>query len=254
MARTGRPAQWNAARIEAELRPIVAELGRMPSADDLRKRGLGPLRSAISKRGGWRVWAARMGAERAGANRHEWTDESVLEEVRTVAEELGRMPTANELRAAGHTALAAKIPYLGGYRAVALKLGLAQKGTETHFGQRWERHAATFYREHGAEVERMSTRHPFDMRVNGHRVDVKAARRTDGGYVFAGLKRGACCDFFHLVCVGEDDEETAFFVVPASDARVHTLSLMPSTLEGRGKYAKYRHAHEPLLNTTAKAA
>lgn len=254
MARTGRPAQWNAARIEVELRPIIAELGRMPSADDLRKRGLRPLRNAINKRGGWRAWAARMGVQASGASRREWTEERVLDEVRAIASEIGRMPTCGELHAAGNDALACSIPRFGGYRAVALKLGLAQKGTETHFGQRWERAAAAFYAAQGAKVERMSTRHPFDLRVNGYRVDVKSARRSLRGFAFAGLKKGECCDFFHAVCVRNDNTVLAHFVIPAEEARVHTLTLSPLTLAGEGKYAQFRDAFGPLLGERSKAA
>lgn len=184
-----------------------------------------------------------------------WTEDAILSEVRAVASKTGRMPTANELKGLGLNALACAISRGPGFRAVSLKLGLAQKGTETHFGQRWERVVVAFYAAHGAEVERMSTRHPFDVLVNGHRVDVKAARPSaGGGFVFAGMKRGEHCDFFHAVCVRNDNTALAHFVIPAEEARIHTLTLSPLTLAGEGKYARFRDAFGPLLGERSKAA
>lgn len=183
-----------------------------------------------------------------------WTRDLVLAEVSRAAESFGRMPTANELSAAGQNALACIIPHYGGYHTIAIELGLREKGTETHFAQRWERVVATFYAAHGLDVERMSTRHPFDLRVNGFRVDVKAARRSRHGFTFAGLKRGECCDFFHAVCVRNDGTALAHFLIPADEARVCTLTLSPSTLAGRGKYARFRDAFEPLLPARSNAA
>lgn len=174
-----------------------------------------------------------------------WTEGRILDEVRTVARDFGRMPSANELRDIGRNDLACAIAKRHSFREVALKLGLAQKGTETHFGQRWERVAAAFYVAQGAEVERMPTRHPFDLRVNGYRVDVKSARRS---------LKGECCDFFHAVCVRNDNTALAHFVIPAEEARIHTLTLSPLTLAGEGKYAQFRDAFGPLLGERSKAA
>src|SRR5690606_3116975 len=170
---------------------------------------------------------------------------------RSAAKAVGRMPSGPELHAAGRADLAAQIARRGGFKRWAERLGLAQKGTETHWAHRWEESEARFFRSLGADVERMSTRHPFDMLVNGHRVDVKASRWHEyagrvRGYTFAGLKRGAHADFFDAVCI-KDGVVAARFVVPAESARVMTLHLSPCDLEGGGKYGRFLNTIPPRL-------
>lgn len=152
------------------------------------------------------------------------------------------MPSCNELRDAGRVDLGGAVIRSGGFRAWAERFGVRQKGTETHRGQRWERHEAAFLRGLGYEVEDQPTRAPFDLLVNGHRVDVKSsALNTHGWYQFGDTRRGVDCDFFDLLCIA-GDEVIARFVVPADKARVMSISMMPGTLEGLGKYAAFRDA------------
>lgn len=166
------------------------------------------------------------------------------------------MPTANELRAMGHNSLACAVGRYGGWRHWADRLRLERKGTETHWAQSWEAREADLYRSLGAEVERQTTKAPFDLLVNSRRVDVKAStfhdyRPKDGrrvcGYAFAGLKRGRQADFFHLVCVADDERPLARFVVPAAEAAVHTVSIAPRSLDGGGAYGRYLGALAPVL-------
>ena len=60
--RVGGQLTWDAARIERELKPIVAELGRFPTGTELRARGLDTLYAAIKHHGGADRWKQRMTA------------------------------------------------------------------------------------------------------------------------------------------------------------------------------------------------
>lgn len=167
------------------------------------------------------------------------------------AQRLGRMPTCGELKQAGDNALACAIVRNGGFAGWAARLSLSRKGTETHFGQRWEQHELRFFASLGFGVQRQTCRAPFDLLVNGARVDVKAARYTEcansnsgaitRGYVFAGLKRGRTCDFFDLLCIDKGAVRRRF-IVPVSSARVTTLTITSSSLNGAGKYARFADA------------
>jgi hypothetical protein len=52
--------RWTPETIQAELAPIVAELGRMPKREELAERGLSGLTSAMQRHGGAAAWKERM--------------------------------------------------------------------------------------------------------------------------------------------------------------------------------------------------
>ena len=102
---------------------------------------------------------------------------------------------------------------------------------------------------------RQTTCAPFDLLVNTHRVDVKHAKWGEWehrgghyvkGFVFAGLRRGSDCDFFDLLCV-IDGKVAHRFIVPASNAKVTTLTITRRTLDGAGKYSEWLDRIEELL-------
>lgn len=187
----------------------------------------------------------------SGRNVRHWTDREIHWRLRRVVSDLGRMPSSSELRGLGLQGLASAVSRCGGYHKWSLRLGVEQKGTETHFAQRWERHEVGFFESLGFDVERQTTKAPFDMMVNGHRVDVKAAHfgvyqnnRSGGycsGFIFSGLKRGKCADFFDLLCI-DGGEVVHRLIVPAPEARIVTLTVTPRTLAGRGKYSRFMGA------------
>ena len=57
--------RWTEHTIEAELRPLVAELGHFPSRSELAGRGLGGMYGALARTGGASLWRARLTAPRA---------------------------------------------------------------------------------------------------------------------------------------------------------------------------------------------
>lgn len=184
-----------------------------------------------------------------------WTDDLIKKELLVAIDEFGRMPSARELKGSDRGGLACAISRHGGYRSWAKKLRVGLKGTETHRAHAWETREVEFFRGHGFDVEQQGVKSPFDLLVGKVRVDVKSATWTsyevnDGrnavqGYVFGNLKRGQDCDVFDLICVA-GRSVVARFLVPAAEAQVTTLTITPLTLEGKGKYSRFRDFMEAL--------
>lgn len=170
--------------------------------------------------------------------RFRWTDADVEREIRAMARSYGRMPSAREMALHGRTDISNQVSRRGGFRQWAKRLGLKTKSSETLMGQLWELHEADLFHSLGMVVERQSTKSPFDLLVDGRRVDVKSAHRSQHGFAFAGLKNGRDADVFDLLCI-EGGDVMRRFVVPASEARVSTLTISPLSLSGRGTYSDF---------------
>lgn len=232
--------KWTDKEIGAALIEVSND-GILPSNDDLKKAGMGGLCFAVSRTGGYQRWARRLGLKTKG-DRTSWNDDLIEAALLIEGERFGRMPSANELRDSGRNDLACAISKHGGYRVWSERLGLSQKGTETHRGQKWERHEAAFFRSLGFEVEEQTARAPFDLLVNGKRVDVKSSSWRDykgvSGYLFNGIKHGTDCDFFDLLGTG-GGHVLHRFVVPATKALCKTLTISPSSISGSGRRKKW---------------
>jgi hypothetical protein len=81
--------RWSETVIEAELTPIVAELGRMPTRKELADRGVGGAWSAIQRHGGVDAWRLKLG------RRPEPTADDVAVRAYYIAQERGGDPVAN---------------------------------------------------------------------------------------------------------------------------------------------------------------
>jgi len=151
------------------------------------------------------------------------------------------MPSFKELSDNGQNDLGCAISRGHGFREWAMRLRVEQKGHHTHRGQKWERHEAAFLRSMGLPVEEQTTRAPFDLMVNGHRVDVKSSTWKSydccTGYFFNNFKFGEDCDFFDLVCVSEGVDHR--FVIPADEIRLKSVTIAPSSLTGKGPGGKW---------------
>lgn len=176
-----------------------------------------------------------------------WDDDLISRKLLESAKSLGRMPSANELKASGMNDLACAIPRHGGYSFWAQKLGLHNKGAETHRGQAVETHALECLLSYGFSVERQTTRAPFDLLVNGTvRINVKSAKygeyknkHTGGvtkGFVF-GINGKACsnCDLYLLCGVDDGNAVLWKYYVPACFAQVQMITITPS-----GKYSDFK--------------
>jgi len=176
-----------------------------------------------------------------------WTPELIYDALAEYVARLGRMPSTGEMRATGQNQLAQAIKRNGGVRVWAAKFGVEQKGSETHRGQRWERHEAAFFSSAGFTVASQTVKAPFDLLVNDRRIDVKCSilNRT-GWFQFGNVRQCVDCDFLDLICVSSDGSLLGRFIVPAVHANVATISMMPATLAGKGKYAPFRDRIEQL--------
>ena len=184
--------------------------------------------------------------------RKRWSDNLVGEALLPLVESFGRMPSRNELAAAGHQALAVQVAKRGGFRFWARRLGAEMKDSETFVGRSWEEREAEFFRGLDMTVQRMTARAPFDMLVDWRRVDVKSAtwseyrRGSVSGFVFAGFKRGRDADWFDLVC-HDGTDVLHRFLIPRSAVNVETVTISPLVLSGGGKWSPYAGALS-LLN------
>jgi Protein of unknown function (DUF2934) len=83
--------RWTETTIAAELGPIVAELGRMPTRRELADRGLGGAWSAMQRHGGLAAWRERLTARP--------TREDIATRAYFLAQERGGDPFTNWLTA-----------------------------------------------------------------------------------------------------------------------------------------------------------
>jgi hypothetical protein len=139
------------------------------------------------------------------------------------------MPSNREIRKlTGSYALSNAVVRSGGFETWAKKLKLPVKPSCTKTGRMWEKRENANFQRMGFETQRQSMLAPFDILVNGKRVDVKAAHlkkhRGWSGYVFAGLKRGAGCDYFDFLILGRKRIRHRL-IVPAKEVKTITLSI-----------------------------
>src|SRR5690606_15825045 len=106
------------------------------------------------------------------------------------------------------------------YRGWAEEIGLELKESETFKGNKWETYVAEVIRGMGFKVEQMTTKHPYDLLVNGAvKIDVKVgtSHKHFGTrcHTFATNKKYATCDLY--ICIGLDEEENIEkqFVIPS---------------------------------------
>jgi hypothetical protein len=220
----------------------------MPTKAELVEAGESYLGLLVSRHGGFREWARRLGVS-TKSGREVWTDQRIESELRDHIKRFGYMPSFVDLvRSTGNTRLANKVAKTKGFRGWAEVLGVESKESGPTTGGQWEEHEELYWRSRGWTVERQAYKAPFDLLLYDSerqiRVDVKSARWATydvmSGYVFSGLKRGQTCDAFDLVCISEDDTVAARFMVPARFARVNTITITKASLTGAGKYARFR--------------
>jgi hypothetical protein len=88
--------RWTEESIRAEIAPIVAELGRMPTRREVADRGLGAAWSAMQRRGGIPAWRATLGAQSPPAPP---SRDDIAQRAYFIAQQHGGDPVANWLAA-----------------------------------------------------------------------------------------------------------------------------------------------------------
>ena len=151
-----------------------------------------------------------------------WTEEQIKEGIFEVMKILNidRMPSSSETKIAlNYYGLSVAIQRNGGFKYWADKLGFSIKKSETFMGQEYEEYVLNILKTKGYEVERMSTKHPYDLLVNQNiKIDVKASNLYKGAkgefHTFNLEKYNHNCDLFICVCV-TDEEIVKTLVIPS---------------------------------------
>ena len=133
-----------------------------------------------------------------------WSNEKIESEIYKVINTLNieRMPTNTEISMVmKNQALNNKISKSGGYKYWANKLGLDTKYSETKLGQEWEIYIKNLLDSKGYYVEKMTTRHSYDLLINNNiKIDVKVSNYYHGKsfkyHTFNLEKKYHNCDIF----------------------------------------------------------
>lgn len=172
-----------------------------------------------------------MNERRLGKTRY-WTDErierAILEVVRSL--QINYMPSSAQVKEVTQDeSLHNAICRHGSYRGWAKRLGLNNKKSETNTGNDYEEYIERILLDLGFEVEQMSTKHPYDLLVNGTtKVDVKVGssymlRDEHRVVTFATNKKQPTCDFYICVRLDEQKQVEKIHVIPSQMAQVTTL-------------------------------
>ncbi|HEY5563879.1 MAG TPA: hypothetical protein VIK72_19360 [Clostridiaceae bacterium] len=162
-----------------------------------------------------------------------WNDNLIESEIMRVAEllSINRMPSRTEIISiTNDDALTNKIAKTGGFSYWAEKLKMGLKISDTSLGQDYELKAIELIEGKGFEVERMTTKYPFDLLINDNiKIDVKVSRP---GYVkgsrvhtFRTTKKFATCDLYMIFALDENKAIEKFFIIPGSDLKVVTMCI-----------------------------
>ena len=151
-----------------------------------------------------------------------WTQESISKAVHDVMKvlEIDRMPSNQEChKVLGDSSLSNAIAKRGGFYALAKELNLPIKKSETLLGKRMEALAYEMLKSRGFNPVQMSVRFPYDILVDGIKIDVKASHLYRGKvgnfYTFNLEKKYATCDIYILITLTEENEVLDVFIVPS---------------------------------------
>lgn len=169
----------------------------------------------------------------------EWNENLIKSEIKKTMEMLNinHMPTRSEMKIALlDDALSNKIAKTGGFSYWANKLDLTEKESETKLGKDYEVKAINLIKSKGFEIERMTTKYPFDLLVNNNiKIDVKVGKpgyiKGSRVHAFRTAKRFATCDLYMIFALKEDETIEKLFIIPGTDLKVVTMCI--------GEHSKY---------------
>ena len=149
-----------------------------------------------------------------------WNEETIAAGITDIANRFApaRMPSNREVvEMTGSYALSNAIQKNGGFEYWANLLGLEQRRSETKVGVEFERKIAEMLRGRGHSVQETTTKHPYDLLVDGCvKIDVKAANtsliRGSEVHAYRLSKRQHTCDFY--ICCEADTG--GIYIVPAN--------------------------------------
>lgn len=119
----------------------------------------------------------------------------------------------------------------GSYRGWAKKLNVKTKSSDTNKGNDFEDVIEDKLNKLGFEVAKTSTKHPYDLLVNGTtKVDVKVGssyllRGESRVVTFATNKKQPTCDFYICVRLDEEEQIEKIHVIPSHEAKVVSICM-----------------------------
>ena len=161
-----------------------------------------------------------------------WTDDFLNSEIRSTMKTLGieRMPSSEELKKIHRNDLHCAISKRT-YSSVAKKLGLELKRSETKTGNEWEVWAKKHLEELGFAVELTSTKHPYDLLVEGSvKIDVKFANSymmhdVSKVYTYRLAKKQPTCDLYILIGKDHETGELKIYVIPSHHVKMNMVNM-----------------------------
>ena len=152
---------------------------------------------------------------------------------------INRMQYSVEIkRVTNNSKLTNAIRRHGGYKYWAKKLNLSQSECETRIGLKEELYIKTFLESKGYKVEKMTTKHPYDLLINGNiKIDVKASNKYTSSigwssYSFNLEKNNPTCDLYVIRCL--QDNKT--LVIPSKFLKQNQLCIT----DKESKYDKFK--------------
>lgn len=163
-----------------------------------------------------------------------WTDErieqAILEVMRSL--QIKHMPSSEQVKqVTQNDSLHNAICRHGSYRGWAKKLNVKTKSSDTNKGNDFEDVIEDKLNKLGFEVAKTSTKHPYDLLVNGTtKVDVKVGssyllRGESRVVTFATNKKQPTCDFYICVRLDEEEQIEKIHVIPSHEAKVVSICM-----------------------------
>lgn len=171
-----------------------------------------------------------------------WSEERVKSELLQCIRilNINRMPTSTELKTLGRNDLHLKVSRTKKYSGWAECLGLERKMSETLSGQTYEAVITSELEARGHHVERMSTKFPYDLLINGTvKVDVKAGhaymmRGESRVHSFGINKKEPTCDIYIILALSENEYIERTFIIPS-----HHLKVISLCIGAESKYNRF---------------
>ena len=151
-----------------------------------------------------------------------WNEEKIQEGIYSVMKKnkTENMPSSKLIYETNNSfALSIAIERNGGFHYWANKLGLKQNKSETRFGNIYEQECLRYLTDHKYNGEAMTTKYPYDIFVDGVKIDVKASNlfKCNHGvfYTFNLEKKYPTCDIFVAYCIENQEQIKKVYVIPS---------------------------------------
>lgn len=237
--------KWTLDKLGKDLNDIMSlyDLSEIPSRQYLDGIERQDIVNGIARYGGFKKLSRDLGIPCRSNGNKVWTEESIEKALIQYIDthDLKRMPSKPDLINSGEGALGNALTRHKGMKWWADKIGVELKESETKTGNTYEYLAMKKIEDisNHLSVEKMSSKHPYDLLVNGCvKVDVKVGRAhrhfEARAHTFALNKKYATCDIYVCVALDEENQVEKCFIIPAAHVQIVTLNI------GRdSKYNKY---------------